>query len=356
MATILVAGSLVPADAAPGDIRRSLPGNKKIDRERWPQGRRLVSTPPFYLDAGESRLVYGRLRARNGSHRSAEQQVGLGCDGTLGGVIRTSRNNEGRDRRYPDGWGTMTIDARYLFTAVTPGTYICSLWGKSSTDALTALARRTYINVAATGDRSDRQWLERPCDSKGRVRDRTLDPYASHCEYLVHRRVKQRGTAYANSTYALVEDSFVVPPGTRHVQVLADLQLTTCYQNTASCIDSVDQYGGRYGGVSVVDSRLEAWQLDASGGTSLCGKATFDPAPTPGSKFTRTRIASQAHHWKLRHRLTHNVSSAPGCTGRFLFRLSVRAVAGDPVKLVGRKAAGLIDTRLAFSNAIARAR
>lgn len=343
----LSALSGVPGHASPGVMRAVLERGVSLDRSDFPQGRKLASLRPVHLDAGESRFVYGRLRARNTSARNVEQQVGVSCDGTPGGLIRTSRNNEGRDRRTSGGWGILVIDVRYLFTAPVSGTYVCALWGRSSAESLTALPHGTLIQMSREDDRGSKQWLQQPCDSRGRVAEGPADRTGSRCEYLVHSRVKQRGTAYPDRGYALVEDLYVADPGARALQVIADLQLTTCYRGTNSCIDAVDRYGAPHGSRGVVDTRLEVYQLDAAGGTTLC-------RATKPARLRRTVISAHAHHLKIRHQVVRSVRADAGCTPRFMFRVYVRSVSGDPIKIVGMKTDGLVSTQLAFSNGIVR--
>lgn len=345
--------------AADAPVRVTLTAARSLDASDWPAGRKLLELPPIALDAGQSRLIRGRLEAASVTDSNQEQQVGVACDGTEGGVLRTSRNNEGLDHHYSTGDGVLDLDVRYLFTPVTAGSFICSLWGKSSGNALTARAAtgQTYLEVIDPAPGAS-QWLAGPCDSRGTVSNTSDNAYDSECVYLVPPTASQDGTSYPSQTHTLTQASLTADPAASAISLGLDLQLSTCYGGTGSCIVEVNQYGGdRRGGTSVVDSRADIVQLDATGQATACGARTFSPAlgegNSPSGAYRRTVIAGDTHHVKLRYVVTVPVSQAAGCTRTFLARLFVRSVSGDPVKLLGSRMSRSGAVTLAFSNAIA---
>lgn len=337
-------------------LRATLTQDRSMDASDYPIGRKLAEVQ-VALAAGESRMIYGRLEARSESARGAEQQVGVGCDGLDGGTLRTSRNNEGNDARYVGGYGILTIDVRYLFTASTATTYTCALWGKSSANTLTALGRgSTYIEVTDALAGATQWGLDQPCDSNGSVSGTPDNAFDSECRYLVPRSAEQ--STWSPSTVALLQPSFVADPAATNVLATADLQITTCYRDTSSCIDTVDRFGGRAGSYSLLDSRLDVFQLDANGTSAGCGSRASFPAlgagNSPDSNFQRVKVGRNTHHLKLRYQVRMPVSTTEGCTRTFLLRVVLRATEGDPVKLGGSKLNSRGGVRLAFSNGIAR--
>ncbi|HVL32172.1 MAG TPA: hypothetical protein VM600_01165, partial [Actinomycetota bacterium] len=173
--------------------------------------------------------------------------------------------------------------------------------------------------------------------------------------YVVPRA---RGSAFPWKLTALEMPAFAADPAATSVTANADLQLSTCYRATASCIYAVDRFGGMTGSKAMVDSRLEVIQLDANGFAAGCGARTQWPAAGSGSSpdrnYMRSTITRDVHHMKFRYQLRMPISSAEGCTRTFLIRVVVRSVAGDPVKIAGSRLNSRGGVRLAFSNGFAR--
>lgn len=339
----------LPAAAASAETARAyLKNNRALDRSVYAHGRELVRLSPVVLASGESRLLTGQLQARSSSSRNVEQQAGISCDGTTGGTVRTSRNNEGRDKRYSTGAGVLSISVRYLFTAPDAGTYTCRLWGLASNDSLTALGgKRTWLEISTTGERRAIQWTQGPCDSRGRVSKTSDDLSDSECVYVVPARARQRGTRYPDRAYALVDSNARADLLARAIDVIGDVELTTCYSGTGSCLANVARYG-TWRAPTVVETRLEVFQLDPLGHS--CGAVTYSGS----RKFMRTNIGPDAHHFKVHHRVSHAVSVIPPCTGRALVRLAVRVISGSPVKIDGSTTVRNGRSALALSNGIAR--
>lgn len=350
---LVVIGGVIPASAAPHPTPRRarfvLKTAHAFPRSRFPNGRKVLVTRPFALALGERRLVRGRLVARSAGAGPQEQQLGVACV-EMGAPdparrVLTSRNNPGTG----SSSGVLALDANYLFVAPRAGTYRCGLWARGSGERLIALPRLTALSISRADERLAQQWSGGPCGSRGGRSDRPILP-GSACRYLVPGA---RG-GFAAKGQALASDRFVADPAARFVEVFADLQLTTCYQRTRSCAKEVSRFGGRSPhSRAVVTTRLDVRQLDAAG--NACAR-TVVPART-------TAIRARAHHQKISHRVVHRVATAPGCTRRFLVRVLVRAVSGDPVKITevvgdGQRRDGALDglPGAAMSNAIARNR
>lgn len=313
-------------DAVPQRARFVLREPRSIARAAYPSGRELVASYPLRLAAGEARLVRGRLAARNLAPRPEEQQLQIGC-AAIGApadpAVFTSRNNEGRFRGRD---GMLTVTAMYLFVAPLDGSYRCSLIGRSSGERVTAHPG-TSLSISREAEVSAAQWSYRTCDSKGgRVTPDEVPLRASTgCGYLVPRA---RG-GFAERAEVLASDRFIASEAARAIDVIADLQVTTCYQGTRSCAPEVSRYGGRSPHSSAkVRTRLDVVQLDLLG--RPCARTSYPR----GARFGTTVISARAHHQKIGHRVVHPISSADGCTRRFHLGLVAIAAAGDPIKMI----------------------
>lgn len=360
VALLVLAGGGIPAraDRAPAAPRRTgfvLKRPHAFPRSRFPSGRKVLETRAFALTVGERRLVHGRLMARSTVAKVQEQQLGLLCKladaPDAARMVLTSRNHPGPSSA--GGAGLVALDARYLFVAPATGSYRCSLWARGSGERIVALPRQTFMSISRTDEPLAQQWSGAPCASKGGRSDQPDQPLRaeSACRYLVPGG---RGGFAATGT-ALTSDRFVADPAARSIEVFGDLQLTTCYRRTKSCAKEASRFGGRSPhSRAVVATRLEAIQLDVAG--AACARST-----SPAGSSRKTIITSRAHHQKISHRLVHRVSTAPGCTRRFLIRVVARAVSGDPVKITEivddkQRRDGFLDglPGVAMSNAIAR--
>lgn len=345
-------------------IRRVLGTAMRLDATRWPDGRRLLDLPRTYLRAGENRLIIGRLTARNASISVVGQLVGVGCGGRRGGTVVTTRNNEGRTKGYPGGRGILAIKVRYLMVADRDGWYTCSLWGAAlhRRGALVALPGSTSVEMKTTSDPTAEQFFEDKCSANG-----TEDS----CTYLVPATVRQSGQRRPNTARVFdfgynghlektVADAWratleadpararaAAERGVRRprfVQLVADLQVTTCYQRTGSCIDAVDRYG--YAGRSVVESVAEIAQFPILG---TC------PARVAGYPV-RTIVTDAAHHQKVHLVVRLRPSDHPSCSWVFSIRLTVRVVSGNPVKIetgpgpYSSAGSGMVPPPLSYSN------
>jgi hypothetical protein len=134
------------------------------------------------------------------------------------------------------------------------------------------------------------------------------------------------------------------------VEALGDIEVTTCYQATASCKLSSGQLPR--GSNAVVDTRMELIQLDATHHTCVTNTAPVPGAGTsPDHNFWRTTIHDDAHHLKIYHRIARApISHACGTpTPIFLIRIYVARVSGQPFKIETRSAPYIFTGAIAMN-------
>jgi hypothetical protein len=360
-------------------IRRRLASDRLLEHRRYPAGRELVRLPSAYLRAGDNRMLYGRLRAQNLSRRNIGQLVGIGCGGRIGGTVVTTRNNEGAGYRSGPGPGVLTLSVRYLLVAESSGWYRCALWGRAlHPGPLVAVARggETFLEMSRASLPGAAQRFEEKCAASGE------DPT---CVYLVPASTRQRNTSYPSGAYVLdlprygwapaepvdtalygqtagragdvagrpgawtsVAEGFQSAP--TFVHYVADLQVTTCYQRTASCLGRASQYGAALG--SLVETQAEILQtaLPQQFGQNLIPQiGTACPVRTLGAP-TRTWVGNGAHHQKIHHVLRHWL--VPSGCGRDVFvRLRVTVLNGNPLKVEAGPMPNYLGTGKLFSTA-----
>jgi hypothetical protein len=110
------------------------------------------------------------------------------------------------------------------------------------------------------------------------------------------------------------------------MQALANMTVTTCYQNTGSCRrPSVAPYQKPRGTNAVIDARLELIQLDP----------TLHTCRTTATATTRHTVRDDAHHYAAYFSLPR-VTIDPTCgTRMFITRIVVTHISGQPVKIDG---------------------
>lgn len=362
MLVVAVLGSLVAppgAAAAPRATLRTLRSDRSLSARVWPHGRKLLDLPRVRLRPGETRLIRGRLRARNLTGHVIGQKVGVGCGGRAGGTVVTTRNNEGRLTRYREGLGVLTIEVRYLLRADRGGWYTCSLWGTAlHRGSLVALARGGRTSIEMREQPEAWQHFEDKCASSGRERT---------CVYLVPRS----GGGAEYPAQAVVLDATLsrsigigsdeVVNGdepARWLEYIADVEVTTCYRGTRSCVDRADRYGRSARSVVETRAEIEARnRLDDAGPLGIPAGGPEDPcAFRVLGPARRTVITNGAHHRKIHHVLRVPLSADRRCEQRIAVRLSVRVVSGNPIKIeAGPGPVGttsLLRTGTWYSNAI----
>jgi hypothetical protein len=313
--------ALLPARAAV--LTYNVTSNVKINATTTTNVVKLTHSGSLAMAAGEHRYLYGRILAYNAFTPNVLQDVGVDCDPNASrtapssGIMYTGRNNEGSDFAYPTGNGLLILYVRSLFTAPSTGTYDCALWGvaassawNGSTPYLTvkpkdaAGVQQSYLQVGAATEIGALKWGPAACGSKGT--DAT-------CIYL---------SAGQSRNDILYQASWNAATTATKATFYLDLEVTTCYTNTSSCtITGGNDY-------TDVDTRLEVYQLDATGHAAGCSPGqTYDPA--------NPRVSRDAHHFKIYHQLTYTISTSSSCTRRFLARLYVKNLGGDPIKIDG---------------------
>jgi hypothetical protein len=311
----------------PGRARFVLRSQRSFARNLYPLGRVVLETRAFPMHIGDRRLVEGRLTARNIAKRPEEQQIQIGC-APVGAppetMVYTSRNHIGPSSLR--GTGKLSIDATYLYVAAQEGLHRCTLLARSSGNHLTALPYETSMSVSRSEEVQAEQWSLNTCGSRGGyvTPDEVPVRVSSGCAYLVPGG---RG-GFPETATPLRSDRFIAASGAQGIEVIGGLQVTTCYVGTGSCVPEVSRFGGpNPRSNAIVETRLDVVQLDALG--APCATSSSHPE----TEASRTVITAPAHHQKITHRVMHRISTAAGCTRRFLLRMSVRAAEGNPLKI-----------------------
>ncbi|WP_406466367.1 hypothetical protein OHB07_38950 (plasmid) [Streptomyces sp. NBC_00111] len=288
------------------------------------------------LGAGEKRHLRGRLEATStttgivGLTQRIRCLNGLGA--TVSVVAASARNHEGSDTTTYATPGHLPLYADLLFTAPSAGTYVCVLQGTAYSSLpgsyhLTALANNTWLETDDT-DRTGARWWQNPaCES---------DDSAGACTYV-------GGGAGRPDAWVFYDDGTPVYKWQAHpdavsVSAQANLELTTCYQGTASCAAAMEVYPR--GKNAVVDSRFELVQLDATGHTCRTSSVT-----------ARRTITDDAHHAVGYSSLTDVPIDAACGTRTFLLRIYLKHISGQTVKIDGiQSGATSLTNGIAFNN------
>jgi hypothetical protein len=279
----------------------------------------LLRLPPVGLRRGETRFLYGRLRARNFGARPVLQQVGVQCD--RGNWFATIENNRGARRRYRAGAGVLTLGVRGIFTAPNDGTYRCRLWARSSGERVHALPGETFLEMGRRDAPGASMAMQAACSRDG---TRSL----ARCVYLVPASAEAGGFPERAAVLDLPLDT---SGGTRTITAIADLQLTSCYRGTRSFPLRVGRFGGGEGSVAVVESRIDVVQYDLLGRAGTC-TPRFN---SDRDRRVRATIPHDTHHHKVHLRASFVPDEGVLCASRLLARVIVRAVAGDPIRVDG---------------------
>ncbi|MEV4539553.1 hypothetical protein AB0J82_37845 [Asanoa sp. NPDC049518] len=319
LATALLSLSPAIAQADQGTVTRTtLTSARTVNPGVGPV---LLASRTVTLAEGEFRHVKGRFEATSSTTAIVAMNVHVQCRDAGGAMVGvqgvTSRNHEGSDTAYAIQ-GHLPIYADLLFTAPVAGTYTCGVYGLTATSGstsyhLTAVAGSTWVEVSDTDQVGARWWQNPACDSAGTL---------STCSYI---------GAGTSTVHVFYNDGTPVykwtpAPTATAVQALANMTVTTCYQNTASCKrPSVASYQKPRGTNAVIDTRLELIQLDA----------TQHTCRTAATTTTRSTIRDDAHHYVIYYSLPR-VTIDPTCgTRTFILRVVATHVSGQPVKIDG---------------------
>jgi hypothetical protein len=274
------------------------------------------------LRADESRHVRTRLEATSSTTAivgmtNRIQCVNVDAPTVVVGIKSASgRNHEGSDTTTYATPGHLPIYADLLFTAPSAGTYRCSLYAvtyaSSATGySLTAVAGGTWIETSDSAQKGAGWWQNPACASADTD---------GGCTYV-------GGGAADPDAFVFYDDGtpvtkWAADPAATSVDVLANIELTTCYTGTDSCAASMQAYPR--GTNASVELRLQFLQLDSTGHT--CQKNE--------QVVTRT-ITDDAHHLVGNLALSGVPFSSACDTRDFVLRVYVKHVAGQTVKIDG---------------------
>ncbi|WP_208693748.1 hypothetical protein [Pseudomonas oryzihabitans] len=278
-------------------------------------------------------------------------QVACGTSTTkLADSYQTTRNHEGT-LAYPDTPGKLSLQVRYLFVPPTAGSYVCTvmvknLFGKGDAKTLTLKAgSATYITDPSPAigagvwgienDKSDFDWAGRPAsptEQKCVRGDAALDPpidgvsnTSTYCKGSVHIGP---GLPAGQSVYALRTGQWTPSASAKTIKGIADIELTSCYDQTGSCPPYAWGSPANKTAGSVVKSRLVV-QKFLAGSTTAC--ATFN------STDQTTEITSNAHHLKVYHDLSGldvaTNSASCGASSYFVSKIYLTWLSGNPVRI-----------------------
>ncbi|MFD9789130.1 hypothetical protein ACFWYX_35050 [[Kitasatospora] papulosa] len=288
------------------------------------------------LGAGAKRHLRGRLEATSTTTGIVGLTQRIRClnasGATMSVVAASARNHEGSDTTTYATPGHLPLYADLLFTAPSAGTYTCVLQGTAYSSLpgsyhLTAVANNTWLEADDT-DRTGARWWQNPaCES---------DDSAGACTYVGDGAARRDAWVFYDDGTPVYK--WQAHPDAVSVSAQTNLELTTCYQGTASCAAAMEVYPR--GKNAVVDARLELVQLDATGHTCRINSTT-----------ARRTITDDAHH-AVGYSFLTDVPIDPACgTRTFLLRIYVKQVSGQTVKIDGiQSGITSLTNGIAFNN------
>ena len=321
----------------------------------------------FDLTAGDA--VYVAMRADVTSTSSANMldKIWLRCHPTIGSdtAVKTTTNHVGT--------GIVSYRTRMLFRA-DPSTAVPPPQRHVSCDVKAAVyppdyhdnepsgeshtykaGANTYLQVSPAIDGPD------PFGDPGRFArwgTENDNTYGDRCSKETN---ETRDCTYigndpdlgANSEeYILRSPRFSVSPGYAYLTVDSEIEMTTCWDGTRSCIDAAYGHPFYKGAGSQVDLRIIVEQM-CSATSSTVGKTTYYP-PTGPHAFD---ITSNEHHEKASLQVdVPIVTTCPNCSGgvcadrNFKIKTLVENESMNPVKIeYGDQGSGY-STSFAFAN------
>ncbi|WPW28149.1 hypothetical protein P6B95_12725 [Streptomyces atratus] len=272
------------------------------------------------LAAGEKRHLRGRLEATSTTTGIVGLTLRVRCINAAGATVpvvaASARNHEGSDTTTYAIPGHLPLYADLLLSAPTAGAYTCVLQGTAysslpGTYHLTAVAGSTWLEADDTDQTGARWWQNPACES--------ADPSGA-CTYV-------GGGPARRDAWVFYDDGTPVQQWQAHpsavtVSARANVELTTCYQGTASCSEAMQAYPR--GQNAVVDTRFEFIQLDTTG-----------HACRTHSTSARRTVTDDAHH-SVGYSALSGIPIDSACgTRTFLMRVYVKHVSGQTVKIDG---------------------
>jgi hypothetical protein len=232
-----------------------------------------VLTVPIGLQAGQTRRISDQLTVT--VTRGAEVENFVECldpargdpDIGVNAAGQPGAHNSGTN--YSPSMGLLAMHASLLFTAPYTGTFVCQV--RAHTDAdddlgylLTAVAAPwpggTWLEVDNFTDATPQWWQIDTCDSTG------SDP---HCIFL-GRPLGDLGPAHPVTATLFEHDGWIAAPGATTADVVAHMQITSCYHGTASCPEREQGLAGP----NLWAGRCSGHTWTSSSWTSATGTAT----------------------------------------------------------------------------------
>jgi hypothetical protein len=324
------------ADVAPAEGERLTRDSLAVDTELPPGTTVDLVRRTMVLGAGEKRHLRGRLEATSTTTGIVGLTQRIRClnasGATVSVVAASARNHEGSDTTTYATPGRLPLYADLLFTAPSAGAYTCVLQGTAYSSLpgsyhLTAVAGNTWFETDDT-DRTGAHWWQNPaCES---------DDSAGACTYVGSGAARPDAWVFYDDGTPV--HKWQAHPDAVSVSAQANLELTTCYQGTASCAAAMEVYPR--GKNAVVDVRFEFIQLDPTGHT--CRNH---------SVAARRTITDDAHH-AVGYSSLADVPIDPACgTRTFLLRVYVKHVSGQTVKIDGlQSGVTSLTNGIAFNN------
>ena len=289
------------------------------------------------LGTGEKRHLRAQFKATSTTTGIVGLTQRIRClnssGATVSVVAASARNHEGSDTTTYATPGHLPLYADLLFTAPSAGTYTCVLQG-TAYSSLPGSYHLTARSPTTPGSR--RTTPTGPEHAGGRTRLAKVMTARVHAPTSVMERpAAMRGCSTTTGPRSTSGRRTRTRSASR---AQANLELTTCYQGTASCAAAMEVYPR--GKNAVVDARLELVQLDATGHTCRTNSTT-----------ARRTITDDAHHAVGYSSLT-DVPIDPACgTRTFLLRIYVKHVSGQTVKIDGiQSGITSLTNGIAFNN------
>lgn len=286
----------------------------------------VVLSVPVTLQAGQTRRISDQLTVT--VTRDAEVENFVECldpargdpDIGINAGGQPGAHNSGTN--YSTAMGQLSMHGSLLFTAPYTGTFVCQVRAHTDADKdhgyhMTAVTAPwpggTWLEVDNFTGAAPLWWQVDTCDSTG------SDP---HCIFL-GRPPGGLGHDHPVTATLFEHLGWIAAPGATMADVVAHMQITSCYLGTASCPGS-EQGGPSLSDTAVFRTHLNFIQLDQRNG--YCHVTS-----TPDTQYT---ISAAVHHFLVDYAPPPVViSSTCGGSRRFLLHVVVSWVAGSTVKI-----------------------
>ena len=332
LAAALASGTAAPATAVEGGTTTYNVTTSPNIYDATPVLLRQV--PSRQLQAGQTIFLQGRVAATSTATQSIGQVAQIHCLNGSGQIVgspaRATRNHEGQGFPYAIP-GQLHVLVDYTFTAPSTGTYTCGLYTlawDSVAGNLRIVPNESRILVSNEIQPGAHRRDQAVCNSVGD---------SPGCLYI-------GAPGYDDTTWPLYTGQssqvWTMDPAATQVEARGVLELTNCYQGTASCINAVDQYGDF--DWSTVRLELQLIQLTAQNTT--CHVFSSRPAGDP----LVVTITDGAHHY-AQTEVIAAVTPVAGCPRNFIVRFRVTHGSGNPVKVDGT-AEGFLQTNASIFN------